>query len=293
MSGTENNVPARKRPRRKLWWSFWILAGVLGGAAMYNAEPPIYRASTSILIIPQRVPERFVQPTVTADLNERLNMITQQILSRTRLERIIKEFDLYKQERAQLIMEDVIEQMRTDINLDIARPQEEDGKVNSFSVSFDAPTPRVAMRVTERLASLFVQENLEDRELLADQTDQFLKGQVEEMRRRLLEQELKLRTGRQDVTYNLLTVEHGVLTETYRQLLSHSEDAKLALRLEQRQIGEQFKIIDGARLPERPISPTLSPYLAWGTLSGLGAGIVGSFLLFVWRRGRPRAAAAV
>ena len=50
------------------------------------------------------------------------------------------------------------------------------------------------MRVTERLASLFVQENLEDRELLADQTDQFLEGQVEETRRRPLEQELKLRT---------------------------------------------------------------------------------------------------
>ena len=45
------------------------------------------------------MPENFVRPTVTADLNERLNMITQQILSRTRLERIIQEFNLYERER--------------------------------------------------------------------------------------------------------------------------------------------------------------------------------------------------
>ena len=77
--------------------------------------PNRYRASTSILIVPQRVPENFVQSTVTADLGERLNIISQQILSRTRLERIIQEFNLYERERERLIMEDVIEQMRRDI----------------------------------------------------------------------------------------------------------------------------------------------------------------------------------
>ncbi len=158
--------------------------------------PNWYRASTSILIIPQRVPENFVRPTVTADLNERLNMITQQILSRTRLERIIQEFNLYERERRTKIMEDVIEQMRRDINVNVARPRSRREDVNSFSVSFDANEARTAMRVTERLASLFVQENLEDRELLADQTDQFLKGQLEESKRRLLEQENKLREFR-------------------------------------------------------------------------------------------------
>ena len=53
------------------------------------------------------------------------------------------------------------------------------------------------MRVTERLASLFVQENLEDRSLLADQTNQFLQGQLEEAKRRLLEHEKKLQDFRQ------------------------------------------------------------------------------------------------
>jgi len=62
--------------------------------------------------------------------------------------------------------------------------------------------------------------------------------------------------------------------------------------LEARQIGEQFQIIDGARLPERPIAPRLFPYLSLGALTGFGVGIVASLFLFVWRRGRPRPVAA-
>ena len=191
MSGTENTptpavaTPATRRRRSKKRWFVWLLLGVLGGAALYYAEPPVYRAQTTILIIPQRVPERFVAPTVTADLRERLTTIQQQILARTRLERIIQEFNLYALERRDMIMEDVIERMRGNIHISLDRPRNDDEAVTNFSVSFESPDPRTAMRVVERLASLFVVENVEDRALLADQTDQFLKGQIEESRRRL------------------------------------------------------------------------------------------------------------
>jgi uncharacterized protein involved in exopolysaccharide biosynthesis len=189
-------------------------------------------------------------------------------------------------------MEDVIEQMRTDINVNVARPRDEESQLTSFSVSFDATIPRVAMRVTERLASLFVQENLEDRQLRADQTAQFLKTQVEDLERRLLQSDAHLSDARRrGFTFSVLNAEHDVLVEWYKQVLRYSEESTLALKLEQRQIGEQFRIIDGARLPERAISPRLFPYLALGALSGLGAGILASILLIVWRRGRPRATA--
>jgi polysaccharide chain length determinant protein (PEP-CTERM system associated) len=187
---------------RILWRRRWYIAIPLVVITSVTAVvsmflPNWYRASTSILIIPQRVPENFVRPTVTADLNERLNMIQQQILSRTRLERIIQEFNLYERERRSKIMEDVIEQMRGDIGVNIARPRSRRDDINSFSVSFTANEARTAMRVTERLASLFVQENLEDREQLADQTDQFLKGQLDDSRRRLKEKEKELEEFRQ------------------------------------------------------------------------------------------------
>src|SRR5690349_16943344 len=156
---------ARIAWRRRWFIAIPVVVIASATAVVSMFLPNWYRASTSILIIPQRVPENFVRPTVTADLNERLNMITQQILSRTRLERIIQEFNLYERERRTKIMEDVVEQMRRDINVNVAQARSRREVVNSFSVTFDANDARTAMRVTERLASLFVQENLEDREL--------------------------------------------------------------------------------------------------------------------------------
>jgi polysaccharide chain length determinant protein (PEP-CTERM system associated) len=180
---------------RILWSRRWVIAipAVVIASATAVASlflPDWYRATTTILIIPQRVPESFVQPTVTADLSERLQSIQQEILSRTRLERIVQEFDLYPRERSRgAIMEDVIEQMRRDINVGLSRPRNRREAVTNFTVSFNANNPRTAMRVTERLASLFVSENVEDRTLLADQTDQFLAAQLEEARRNLVEKE--------------------------------------------------------------------------------------------------------
>ena len=258
---------------------------MLAGAFAYSVTRRVYRASMTILIAPQRVPENFVRPTVTADLNERLNMISQQILSRTRLERIIQEFNLYEPERRTMAMEDVVARMGQDITIAIARPRNEGDNINSFSVSFEALDARTAMRVTERLASLFVQENLEDRELLADQTNQFLKGEVEESRRRLLASELKvIAMQRRGLPSAVETAEQEVLRDSFKTLLAHSEEARIAVDLERRQIGEQFKIIDGARLPEKAIRPTLFPFLARGSLGGFTFGLGVMLLLWFWRR---------
>jgi len=187
---------------RMAWSRKWliIIPAVLIAAttaAVSVTLPNRYRASTSILIIPQRVPENFVQSTVTAGISERLTVISQQILSRTRLERIIQELDLYKKERAEMIMEDVVTQMRADINVAMNGGRTRRDETNSFSISYESLQARTAMQVTERLASLFVQENLEDRALMADSTSQFLQAQLDDAKRRLIEHESKLEAFRQ------------------------------------------------------------------------------------------------
>lgn len=160
--------------------------------------PDRYRSSATVLVIPQRVPESYVRSTVTATVAERLQTISQQILSRTRLERIIDEFGLYPDERKTMIMEDIVEMMRrNDVKIDVARPTRRSDDASHFSVGFEAANPRTAMRVAERLATMFVQENLQDREVLADSTNQFLQAQLEDSRRRLLEHESKLQTFKQ------------------------------------------------------------------------------------------------
>jgi polysaccharide chain length determinant protein (PEP-CTERM system associated) len=144
-----------------------------------------YRAETLILVVPQRVPENYVKATVTSRIEDRLNSISQQILSRTRLERIIQDFDLYAEKRRTVIMEDVVEQMRKDIDVLVI-------KGDAFKVAYMGDEPRTVMQVTQRLASLFIDENLRDRETLAEQSYQFLDAQLEDARRRLVEHEKKL-----------------------------------------------------------------------------------------------------
>src|SRR5687767_14595214 len=87
--------------RRRYWLLLIPFAIVAAGVAVVaRAMPDWYRSETLILVVPQRVPENYVKSTVTTRIEDRLHSISQQILSRTRLERVIQDFDLYKSERA-------------------------------------------------------------------------------------------------------------------------------------------------------------------------------------------------
>lgn len=173
---------------------FVLITTAAIGYAM--AQPNRYRATTQIIITPQQVPTNYVRSTITTMLADRLQMIREQILSRTRLERIIEEFNLYPEKRAGGIMEDVVEQMRKDIDVSISASRRGNANTGAFTVSFDSSNPRTALLVTERLSSLFIRENLEDRAILADATSQFLDAQLEEARRRLMDHEAKLQDYR-------------------------------------------------------------------------------------------------
>lgn len=160
-----------------------VIASVVG-VVTYNL-PNLYRSDTLILVVPQRVPESYVRSTITTRIEDRLQSISQQILSRTRLERIIQDFNLYAERRQTDIMEDIVEGMRRNIVIDIVRG-------DAFRVTFTGEDPRITMRVTERLASFFIDESLRDREVLAQGTSQFLDSQLQDARRRLIENEEKL-----------------------------------------------------------------------------------------------------
>jgi len=176
--------------RRK--WLILIPAVLVAGtvAVVTHRLPNVYRSDTLILVVPQQVPEAYVKSTVTTRIEDRLQSVSQQILSRTRLERIIQDLNLYPERRRSELMEDVVDRMRKDIDVQIV-------KGDAFRVSFVSEDPRSAMRVTERLASFFIDESLRDREVLAEGTDQFLEAQLEDARRRLIENERKLEEYRQ------------------------------------------------------------------------------------------------
>jgi polysaccharide chain length determinant protein (PEP-CTERM system associated) len=233
--------------RRK--WLILIPAVLIAGAVAIWAHnlPDEYRSETLILVVPQRVPESYVRSTVTARIEDRLQSITQQILSRTRLERIIQDFNLYAEKRKTGIMEDIVERMRKDIEVQIV-------KGDAFRVSYSSDEARTAMKVTERLASLFIEENLRDREVLAEGTNQFLEAQLEDARRRLVENEKKLEEYRRlhagelptNLTSNMQGL-HNVEMQLQALLESVNRDRDRRLVLE--------RLVADASAPENAVAP--------------------------------------
>jgi polysaccharide chain length determinant protein (PEP-CTERM system associated) len=173
---------------RRRWFILLPFALGLAVAPLIAARvPELYRSETLIMVIPQRVPDSYVRSTVTATVEDRLPSISDQILSRTRLERIINDFGLYREERAKGAMEDIVAKMRKDIGRVEIQPGQQ-----SFRVSYESEDPATAQKVTARLASLFIEENSRDRENLAESTNVFLESALEEAKQRLVEHETKL-----------------------------------------------------------------------------------------------------
>jgi polysaccharide chain length determinant protein (PEP-CTERM system associated) len=170
-----------------------LLPLVLGlGIAVWVGRqlPDQYRSETLIMIMSQRIPDGYVRSTVTGGLEERLTTLNEQILSRSRLERIILDFNLYPAERSVLAMEDVVQRMRGDIRTRV------DGR-ESFRISYVGGDAKTVQKITARLASLFMDENTRDRQNRAEDTNQFLDAQLEEAKRQLVAQEKKLQEYRQ------------------------------------------------------------------------------------------------
>jgi protein tyrosine kinase modulator len=168
-------------------WLIVITVAVGAGAAVMVSRrlPNKFRSETLIMLIPQRIPEAYVKGAITARIEDRLNTLEDQILSRSRLERIIEDLDLYRALRKRLPMEDVVQRMRDDITFKTEGRQ-------SFRVTYVSQEAVTAQKTTERLASLFIEENMRDRENIAEDTNQFLDAQLEDAKRRLLEHEKKL-----------------------------------------------------------------------------------------------------
>jgi polysaccharide chain length determinant protein (PEP-CTERM system associated) len=186
-----------------LWRRKWLVLVpfvviAVATVAVTRRMPNRFRAETLILVVPQQIPETYVQPTVKIRLEDRLASFNQQILNRTRLEQIVREFNLYPEERKTQLMEDVIERMRMqDIGVQTIGPGGRQGSAPTFRISYSGRDPRTVMKVTERLGSLFIEESLRDRSALAEGTNQFLETELQEARNRLIEQEKRLEAYRQ------------------------------------------------------------------------------------------------
>ncbi len=188
--------------RRRRWLLIGpLFVGVLGGLLYSRSQPSLYRSYAVIQVVPQRVPESYVSATVTERVEDRLRALAQQVLSRTQLEKLITEFDLFPEERRKYPLEDVVVLMQTKRvliePLATAQTSRRESQSEAFRVSFDYADPSIAQKVVERLASFFIDTNARERGSQADQTSSFLEAQMADARSRLEAQEKKLKDFRE------------------------------------------------------------------------------------------------
>ena len=215
-------------------WSILVpfCLSIITGMFLAVTLPKIYQSSTLILVQPQRVPENVVPSLVREDIGDRINTMSQQILSRTNLERIIKDLKLFEGvESKKMYMEDKINDLRDRIDVEVIADRQR--QTDAFTISFKGKEPEKVMNVVNTLASYFIEENLKNREYQAISTSVFLEDELSAMRIRLEKVEESLKEYR----------------KTYMGELPEQLDSNLRIldRL-QEQLGERQQSLSEAKI---------------------------------------------
>jgi polysaccharide biosynthesis transport protein len=192
-SGTPIDFAEIKGIVRRRRWHF-LVPFFCGWLLVWGASwliPSTYRSGTLILVEQPSVPEKYVVSNIESDIQHQLDSITQQILSRTRLVRIIETIGLYPQERKRKSADDMVETMRKDIEIELSHG--DDKKLSAFNIYYANRNPKMAQAATAELANLFITENLEQRQKRSENTTSFLQDQLDQARAKLAAQEAKLR----------------------------------------------------------------------------------------------------
>lgn len=185
---------------RRKWLAFAAFVACVGSAGILCVVlPESYRSSTLILVEGQKVPENYVKAIAGPSIEERLNSIQQQVMSRTLLTQTIEEFDVYPElTRKQYGIETAIERMRKDVTVTTLGARSSRGVIDAFSISFMHENPVLAMKVTAKLASHFIDENIRVREQLVEGTSEFLEQELSLAQERLEAQERAISTFKQN-----------------------------------------------------------------------------------------------
>ncbi|MGA2250335.1 GumC family protein [Terracidiphilus sp.] len=162
-----------------VWGSSWLL-------------PAKYKSSTQILVEEPEIPKNYVVSNISDNQQDRLQSITQQILSRTRLLTIIDKLHLYQSKRHVLTPDERVDRMRKDIGIDLIK-DEKTNTITAFKISYVAPDAHTAQLVTSELTSLFIDENSKVLKQESQNTTQFIETQLATARANLAEQEARVR----------------------------------------------------------------------------------------------------
>ncbi len=237
----------------------WIILCLLAASLTIGLIKTIttnrtYEASTLILVQPQTVPEDYVRSVVSTGIEERISTISQQIMSRTNLEKIINRFKLFKN-KEDMFLEDKIESLRSRIDVTITRSRQRHGS-ETFAIQFKGSQPDRVMQITNTLAGYFMDENLRIREAQVTGTSEFLDEELEKIKKTLELKEKDLAIYRSNNAGGLPSELEANL-RTLDRLQTQLTDNQAALRdARNTEISLQQQIIRQREISGQSFTPT-------------------------------------
>lgn len=186
---------------RRRRWQIILVSGALASVSLFVAIalPSMYRSSATILVQEQEVPPDLVRSTITSFADERIQVISHQVMTRPVLLQLVDKYDLYARYRERLSDEEILDRMRKDIKLTTVNADISDRssgrRVNAtiaFKISYDAPQPDSAQSVVNELVALYLDENVKARQQSVAETNAFLAQEADRVGKQIEDIETRL-----------------------------------------------------------------------------------------------------
>jgi uncharacterized protein involved in exopolysaccharide biosynthesis len=243
--------------RRKKGFIIIFLLLFLSGFIVALALPPVYKSEALIRIDDQEIPEGFAQPTMSDYVEQRIGKINQRVLSRPRLTEIIEDLNLYSQNNNQRNVSEFVEEFRENIHMEtiVSEMQSKPGgKALSFTLAFNlsyqGKDPETVQKVTDKIANLYIEEDIKRKESVMSATTDFLKAELERLKIDVDLQEKKISEFKKkhsrelpsDLSYNIQAI-----TRLEREL----DQADMRLR----DLNEKKIFLESQLAQVEPLSP--------------------------------------
>ena len=224
----------------------WALAIIITFAL-----PAIYRSTATILIEQQEIPKDLARSTITSFADQRLNVINQRVMTTSNLFKIINEFGLYKDLLDKKPREEVLEEIRAAIMMDIISADVIDPRSGrptqatiAFNISFDHESPEMTQKVANEITNLFLNENIKQRTRNAQEATEFLREEADKLSQKMVQLDAELaefKTGNIEKMPDMISMNLSMIDRAERQL--QDLETRLSL-LEDRKVYIQTQLLD-------------------------------------------------
>jgi polysaccharide chain length determinant protein (PEP-CTERM system associated) len=182
--------------RRRIWFIIPFAVALLLGLALAVLLPTTYRSSATIAVQAPAVSPSFVGAPSAFDNEERLRALSQQLFSRTVLERVVRDEGLAGDQP----MEEVVRSLRAGVSVEVPKPiakTERGQKLDTFEIVYRDSGAERTQKIANRLAQAFVDEHTRSREAQAEGTVVFLSGELRNSRQKIADLEQRLRGAKE------------------------------------------------------------------------------------------------